>query len=58
MKSLTNCENLSSNALHGACSGFPIAACDSEKIVFKAAAMSVHWRKSTNEGEGKTLKEI
>jgi hypothetical protein len=29
-----------------------------KKIVFKAAAMSVHWRKSTNEGEGKTLKEI
>jgi hypothetical protein len=58
MKSLTTCENPSSNDLYGACSGFPTAACDSKKIVFKAAAMSVLWRKPTNESEGKTLKEI
>jgi hypothetical protein len=29
MKSLTNCENPSGNSLQEACSGFPIAACDS-----------------------------
>ncbi len=30
MKSLTNCENPSSNLLQRACSGFPEAACDSK----------------------------
>jgi hypothetical protein len=30
MKSLTNCQNLSRHPFQGACSGFPIAACDSK----------------------------
>jgi hypothetical protein len=33
MESLTNCDNPSSNSLQRACSGFPIAACDSKSCI-------------------------
>jgi hypothetical protein len=33
MESLTNCEHPSSNSLQRACSGFPIAACDSKSCI-------------------------
>ncbi len=62
-KSLTNCENPSSNnPLQKACSGFPIAACDSKSCsvsrlwswkLFRKPAMNECWRKLTNEREGK-----
>jgi hypothetical protein len=62
MKSLTNCEVLSSNPLQRACSGFLIAACAFKscsetrlwflKLVWKPA-MNVHQKKVTNENKGK-----
>ncbi len=62
MKSLTNCENPSSNPLQGGRSGSPEAACDSKSCfesrlwfwkLFWKPAMNVHWINSTNESEEK-----
>ncbi len=58
IKSLTNCENSSSNPLKRACSGFLMAACDSKScfvsgLWFWKPVMNVHWRKLTNESQGK-----
>ncbi len=62
IKSLTNCENPSSNLFQGACSCFPEAACDLKSCsesrlrfwkLFRKPAMNENWRKSTNDSEEK-----
>ncbi len=68
IQSLTNCENPSSNIpLQKACSGFPIAACNSKSCsesrlwswkLLRKAAMNEHKRKLTNEREGKLNRNL
>ncbi len=58
IKSVSICENPSSNPLQEAFSGFPIAACNYKSCSIshlwsRKPAMNLHWRKITNEREGK-----
>jgi hypothetical protein len=63
MKSLSNTKNLSRNPPQGACSGFliatfypkgvPQATCDPEIVPKGGHECTVHWRKSTTEGNDK-----
>jgi hypothetical protein len=54
MKTLINCEILSSNLLWRACSGLLIAAGgDPENCTGRKPAMNIQWKKSTNESKGK-----